>query len=187
MSLRMRFAMLAALAMVALTATTGTAAAGKAQPCQGAYSRPSKTKMRTAVAATLCVINQTRHAHGLRLFQMNGILRAIAAGQSHDMLVGGYFGDESLSGQTPMQRIEASAFGRGSTRLSVGQNIAWGDGGQSTPAAIVAAWLSSGPHREILLAPSFQDVGVGISLGAPRRTSRKAGAIYTLVLAARRG
>lgn len=185
MNWRMRVAMLGALALVAFTAMAGPAAAGRAHLCRGAYARPRKHRMRTSVAATLCMINRARHAHGLRPFRMNAALRSIAAGQSHDMRIGGYFGDNSLSGATPMQRIEASAYGRKSPRLSVGQNIAWGDAGQSTPAAIVAAWLSSGPHREILLTPSFQAVGVGISLGAPRRTHRKAGAIYTLVLAAR--
>lgn len=187
MNWRMRFAMLGALAMMAFTAMAGPAAAGRAQFCRGAYARPRKHRMRSSVAATLCVINRARHAHGLRPFRMNAALRAVASSQSHDMRVGGYFGDNSLSGATPMQRIEASAYGRGGRRLSVGQNIGWGDARGSTPAAIVAAWLSSGPHREILLTPGFQAVGVGISLGAPRKTNRKAGAIYTLVLAARGG
>ena len=101
------------------------------------------------------------------------------------MLVGGYFGDDSLSGLTPMQRVASSAYARGSTSLSVSQNIAWGDAWESTPAAIVTSWLQSGPHREALLTPGFQEVGVGISLGDPWNPSSKVGAIYTLDLAAR--
>lgn len=182
---RIRLGILAAVAMAALTAMVGPASAVGVPACPGSRSAPRKSTIKVAVGATLCVIDQARLAHRLRPFRINRALSAIAAGQSYDMLVGGYFGDDSLSGLTPMQRVEASPYARGSTSLSVSQNIAWGDRWESTPAAIVASWLSSGPHREILLAPEFQDVGIGIALGDPWNTRSHLGAIYTLDLAAR--
>lgn len=180
---RIRLAALTALAM--LTPITGTAGARGGQPCRGARLRPSKVDMATVAGATLCIVNQIRRAHHLRPFRSNSVLGSIASGQSHDMAVGGYFGDYSLAGRSPFQRVAASTYGHGSRRLSVGQNIAWGQAGASTPAAIVRTWMASPPHRKILLAPLYRDVGVGISLGAPRRAAAGFAAIYTLDLAAR--
>jgi uncharacterized protein YkwD len=181
----MSLAALAALLLATLTSMNGAAGAIAAKACPGSSAPPGRSNLPSAVGATLCVINGVRHAHHLARLRMNPVLRAIASSQSHEMLVGGYFGDDSLSGLTPMQRVESSAYARGSTRLSVGQNIAWGQAAGSTPAAIIAAWLGSAPHREILLSPAFRDIGVGISLGAPRAAAHSSGAIYTLELAAR--
>lgn len=182
---RIRVAMLAVLGMAMFTSMIGGAAAVGAEACPNARVRPGRSTIAVATSATLCLINGVRQTHHLPSFQMNGALRSIAAGQSRDMSVGDYFGDDSPSGLTPMQRVESSAYGRGSSRLDVGQNIAWGEARESTPAAIVASWLGSAPHREILLAPSFHDVGIGISLGAPSQALDHRGAIYTLDLATR--
>lgn len=172
-------------ALTVLTSMTALASAVAAQACHGARRRPSKSNVGAVAATTLCIVNQVRRAHHLSQLRMNSVLRDIAAGQSHDMRVGGYFGDNSLSGMTPMQRIAASSYAHGSRRLVVSQNIAWGKASESTPAAIVRAWMQSPPHREILLAPEYREVGVGVSLGTPRRAVAP-GAIYTLDLAARR-
>jgi uncharacterized protein YkwD len=182
---RIRLGMLAAVVSATLTATVGPTSAVGTPACRGARARPSRSTIGTAAGATLCVINQARHTYHLRPFRMNPVLRRIAAGQSHDMIMGGYFGDDSLSGLTPMQRVAASPYARSGASLSVSQNIAWGDAWESTPAAIVTAWLQSAPHREALLTPGFQEVGVGIGLGNPWNPSGKVGAIYTLDLAAR--
>lgn len=155
--------------------------------CRGVHLRPSSSNLATVTKATLCIVNEIRRAHDLKPFRMNAALRSIASGQSNAMLVGGYFGDDGLSGRTPLQRVAASAYGRHSRRLSVSQNIAWGEAGQSTPAAIVHAWMASPPHRQILLAQPYRDVGIGVSLGTPRRSSRQRGATYTLDIATRAG
>jgi uncharacterized protein YkwD len=182
---RTRLAALAALA--ALASTNGPAGAAAAQSCRGARQRPGKSSILAAAGATLCVINQLRRAHHLGALRMNSVLRTIAAGQSHDMSAGRYFGDDTPSGLTPMQRVASSSYARGSRKLAVSQNIAWGIAGASTPVAIVKSWMESGPHRAILLAPLYRDVGVGISLGAPHAAAPGHGAIYTLDLATRNG
>jgi uncharacterized protein YkwD len=153
--------------------------------CRGASVRPSRSNLATVTSATLCLVNEVRHSHHLKPFRMNAALRAIASGQSDSMLIGGYFGDDGLSGRTPLQRVATSSYGRHSRRLSVSQNIAWGQAGQATPVAIVRAWIASPPHRKILLAAPYRDVGIGVSLGTPRRSSHLRGATYTLDLATR--
>lgn len=153
--------------------------------CHGARLRPSRSNLANVTSATLCLVNGVRHFHHLEPLRMNAALRAIASGQSDSMLIGGYFGDDGLSGRTPLQRVAASSYGRHSRRLSVSQNIAWGQAGQSTPVAIVRAWLASPPHRRIMLAAGSRDAGIGVSLGTPRRSSRLRGATYTLDIATR--
>jgi uncharacterized protein YkwD len=181
---RIRPATLAAFA-VAIFCTSLSAASSAYAACRGALQPPSRSNLKVEANATLCLVNQLRRTHHLRPLRMNSALNSVAAGQSYDMLVGGYFGDDSLSGLTPMQRVEASAYGHGSARLLVAQNIAWGEEGGSAPGAIIASWLGSAPHREILLASTYENVGVGISLGVPDSTNRNAGAIYTIDLAAK--
>jgi uncharacterized protein YkwD len=183
MNRRIRLAAIAAMAMLtSMICAAGTIAA---QACRGTRQRPSRPNVATVATATLCIVNQIRHAHHLRPLRMNSVLRSIAAGQSHDMLVGGYFGDDSLSGLTPLQRVATSSYGRGSKRISVSQDIAWGLAVESTPLAIVQAWMQSAPHREILLTPLYREVGVGIGLGVPQQGTRAPGATYTLDLASR--
>lgn len=179
---RIQVAALAALAM--LTSISGTAAGARPRGCRGASLRPARANVASVAKATLCLINQVRRANRLKPVRMNSSLRAIASGQSHDMLIGGYFGDNSLSGLTPMQRIEASPFARG-RHISVGQNIAWGEEGESTPTSIVEAWMGSPPHREILLSRAYRMAGIGIGIGAIPSTGRRMAAIYTLDLATR--
>ena len=64
-----------------------------------------------------------------------------------------YFADVRPTGQTPLaldrRRPATPLTPRG---FSVGQNIGWGTGSYTTPAHIVAEWMASAPHREIILA-----------------------------------
>jgi uncharacterized protein YkwD len=48
----------------------------------------------------------------------------------------------------------------------LGENLAWGSGGQASPRAIVTNWLRSPAHRRTLLRPGFRRVGVG-AIAAP--------------------
>lgn len=120
-------------------------------------------------AATLCLTNQIRAAHGLRPLHRNGALASIATGQARDMVDGNYFGDQSLTGQTPYARVRASSYPlvRGRVRLLTAQNIGWGTGPNATPTGIVQAWMASPPHRAIILTAAYRDVGVGVAPSVP--------------------
>jgi uncharacterized protein YkwD len=48
----------------------------------------------------------------------------------------------------------------------------------STPAAIVAAWMASDGHREIILTPDMKDVDIGVRRGKPGNAGAAA-ATYT--------
>ena len=97
------------------------------------------------------------------------------------MAVHGYFEHVSPGGSTPLSRMRESGYLSSSTPgYMVGENIAWGSGSYATPAAIVAAWMASPPHRANILQREFRDTGMGVSPHLPGSfAGGQAGAIYT--------
>lgn len=155
--------------------------------CGGSSLRPSPGNMSHVVIATLCLIERERQAYHLRLLRPNSSLQRIAAGQAKDMVVGDYFGDNSLGGGTPWQRITASHYASGARRLSTAQNIGWGTDELATPAAMVNGWMLSPPHRQIMLTGGYRDIGVGVAPAAPSSlTEGLPGATYTVEFANRK-
>jgi uncharacterized protein YkwD len=167
-------------------ATAGPPAATGAH-CRGAHLRPTPTDLAAIDSATACLIDRARSAAHLRALHANPSLQRVAARQSREMVLGDYFGDDSRSGETPLQRIVATRYLRHAARVSTAQNIGWGTDAQSSPAAIVAAWMNSPPHREIMLTEEFRDVGVGVSPTAPAALAAgRSGATYTVEFGTRR-
>jgi hypothetical protein len=187
-----------ALALCALVLAAGAgvaSAAGSRSPtplpvhgwCSGSSLHPTRANMARVVVATQCLIERERLAFHRGLLHSNGSLRRIAASQAREMVVGDYFGDNSLTGWTPLQRIAKSPYGSRAKGLSTAQNIGWGTAALATPEAMVRGWMLSPPHREIMLTGGYRDVGVGVASAAPVSLTRGApGATYTVVFAARK-
>ncbi len=155
-------------------------------PCHGTHLRPSRRDARAVNAATLCLINRLRRAHGLHPLRANRALDVVAASQATSMVRGDYFADERPSGRTPMSLVAVSRYRRPTARIAVGENIAWGTGRDATPARIVATWLASPPHREVMLSPEYRDAGVSVALAVPAVLHpRGRGATYVIELGAR--
>ncbi|HYN65639.1 MAG TPA: CAP domain-containing protein [Ornithinibacter sp.] len=76
---------------------------------------------------------------------------------SEDMARRNYFSHTSLDGRSPWDRIRAQGYAYGSA-----ENIA---AGQSTPAAVMTAWMNSSGHRANILNCSNKALGVGIGKG----------------------
>jgi uncharacterized protein YkwD len=176
----------AAIAVVLVSATAAMLFASGALACKGTNLQPTRANLARVTAATLCLIEHERLAYRLDPLHSNSSLRHIGSKQASEMVIGEYFGDDSLSGWTPMQRIEASAYATSARSLSAGQNIGWGSGTLATPAAMVRAWMLSPPHREIMLSGGYRDIGVGIAPAAPQRsTEGLPGATYAVEFASR--
>jgi uncharacterized protein YkwD len=155
-------------------------------PCPGADLRPRPADTGLPEAATVCLLNGERRAHGLRPLRANGYLQAIAGEQVGGMVSWNYFADVRPSGSTPARLIKVSRYGARAAKLSTGENIGWGTGGEATPARMVAAWMHSPPHRAVILARGFRDVGVGIAAALPSALGRGShGALYAVEFAAR--
>jgi uncharacterized protein YkwD len=151
--------------------------AASAAACAGAGARPTNATLDRATDATVCLINQARAQHGLGALRSAGTLARAATAHSRDMVRRGFFSHSSPSGSTPQQRIDRTGYLDGARSWAVGETIAWGSGGLATPASIVRGWLRSFGHRAILLDGRYDDVGVGIAIGAPR--GGEGGATFT--------
>jgi uncharacterized protein YkwD len=154
--------------------------------CANANLQPRRSNLLAIDAATFCLIEQVRVAHHLQPLRYSPPLQSVATGQTRDMVAGDYFGDQSISGLTPMQRILATPYPSHAKRVNSAQNIGWATGPLATPAAMVQAWMHSIPHREIILTARFRDIGVGVTPAAPSSLARGLnGATYTLELGQR--
>jgi uncharacterized protein YkwD len=172
-----------ALAVGACLAPASAASAKKAphrsHSCLHAGAQAGQVSRRALARATLCLLNKQRHLRHLKGLKMSKRLGRAARGHSVEMARVHYFSHDSLSGASFLDRIRRSGYLHLARRWSVGENIAWGTGGLSTPRSIVRAWMHSPGHRANILQRSFRNIGIGISFGAPVRIAARSAATYT--------
>lgn len=166
---------LTAAALVAAASALIVAAPAAASNCVGADTEAaglSQTELETNVT---CLINEERAKAGVRPVQSSGSLRQAGARHAQDMVGDGYFEHTSPSGRTFIDRITNSGYMRGARRWLVGENLVWGTGWQSSPEAMVNAWMGSPAHRANLLRERFREVGVAAVRGTPFNASDDSG------------
>jgi uncharacterized protein YkwD len=174
-------------ALAAGTEATAAATPKRSTSCRGADLSPTASNSTAIGAATLCLIDRIRAAWHLGPVQANAALRAVAASQVRNMVRWDYFADVRPSGQTPLSLVAATGYRAHAASVSVAQNIAWGTGPQATPARIVAAWMTSPPHRSVILTSSFRDAGVAAIPAVPSRLGHGSyGATYAIEFGTRR-
>jgi uncharacterized protein YkwD len=115
-------------------------------------------------AQVLALVNKERASAGCGVLRSNAILVSVARAHSKDMGVHGYFDHTSRDGRSPFDRIRAAGYKGG----LMGENIA---AGQSTPAAVMDAWMHSAGHRANILNCGYKVVGIGVAKvsGSPYR------------------
>lgn len=160
----LRFATtLATAAVLAFTA----AGSAHAAPCANADVMPSHANAGKVRAATLCLLNRQRRAHGLRALHQNAKLRRAAARYVRKMVSGSFFSHDGPDGSTPVSRIRSTRYLVGARFWTVGENLAWGTGNLATPRSTVHAWMHSPEHRANILNGTYREIGIGVALGAP--------------------
>ncbi len=159
--------------------TSAKKAHHRSHSCLHTGAQAGQVSRRALARATLCLLNKQRRLHHLKGLKMSKRLGQAARGHSVEMARVHYFSHNSFSGATFLDRIRRSGYLHLARRWSVGENIAWGTGGLSTPRSIVRAWMHSPGHRANILQPSFRHIGIGISFGAPVRIAARSAATYT--------
>jgi uncharacterized protein YkwD len=150
-------------------------------PCQDTEMAPQPGDLEAARAATLCLVNQERARNDEPPLQPSAQLGQAAQGHSEEMVTADYFAHISPSGETPLQRIEATGYIPGPPAgYTVGENIAWGTLSLATPAAIVNAWIASPEHLANMLDAAYRDTAIGVSPAAPSSLAQgQPGAVYS--------
>jgi uncharacterized protein YkwD len=110
-------------------------------------------------ASVLVLLNQQRVSHGLRPLALDTKLTQAARSHSVDMLRRGYFAHDGPQGAWAV-RIRSHA-----RRAVVGEVLEYGAGHYATASGIVSAWMHSGSHRRVILAPDFKLIGIAIVVG----------------------
>ncbi|MCW3489452.1 CAP domain-containing protein [Dethiobacter alkaliphilus] len=108
--------------------------------------------------AVFQLVNVERQNHGLRPLQMDTKLFEVARVKSRDMHDNRYFSHTSPVYGSPFDMMRRFGI---SYRLA-GENIA---AGQTSPEAVVRAWMNSPGHRANILNPNFTHIGVGYHNG----------------------
>jgi uncharacterized protein YkwD len=155
--------------------------AGPTGICQDTELRPSDENLERVRAATLCLVNRERAAHGEGALQANTALRQSAQGHTDSMVAANYFEHDGPGGLTPLQRIrDAGYIYSPRVGYAVGENIGWGSAQLGTPKAVVAAWMASPGHRANILDPRYKDTAIGVSGQLPASLAHgQRGGIYT--------
>jgi uncharacterized protein YkwD len=173
---RSRLALLA-LALAAIVVPIASASAQRDQhrqphhrvvgACSASHAQVRAAAIRRSRDATLCLLNRVRARHGLRPFRLNAKLSHAARRHSRDMVRHRYFAHDSRDGRSPFDRMRATHYVPRNAAWWLGENIGWGSGTLSEPAAMVRAWMHSPAHRANILSRHFRDIGIGIAPGAP--------------------
>ena len=116
----------------------------------------------TLEAAVVAGINAQRAAAGLPPLQLDPDLAIVARERSNDMAQRGYFSHVSPTGETFSSLMQS----QGVACSWCGENIAYNNfGDDQTVAVVLSAWMASPGHRDNILNPNFNRVGVGVALG----------------------
>jgi uncharacterized protein YkwD len=153
---------------------------GHRRTCANASLRPTATNLNLIRAATLCLVDRARAAHGERSLRLNWRLNRAAQTHTASMASNNYFQHFGPGGQTPVSRMRAAGYIGRRVGYEVGENIAWGTLWDATPRVIVSAWMRSPGHRANILDRRYRDTGIGISPHPPASLAHgQAGAVYT--------
>lgn len=147
-----RFALRSAvLAAIAVAAAAALPASGSTAPA----ACPTASELETLT----CLINRERAARGLAPARVSGVLARSSRLRAAAMVRCRQF-SHTPCGQSFASPFRRVGYARGS--YSVAENIAWGTGTLGSPAATVQRWLSSPPHRRVLLAPTWRELGATV-------------------------
>jgi uncharacterized protein YkwD len=181
----MRAVLALLLLAVALTGCGGPGDAAAAKPdvdgCAGSWLRPVPANEAKVQAATLCLLNAQRVRAGAAPLTENALLQHAAELHSLDMAKRKFFEHRNPDGVQPDARIVHAGY----PPIFVGENLAWGELAQSTPADIVSLWMKSPGHRANLLEPVYREIGIGLAFAAPEVQEKpRQAAIYTTTFGA---
>jgi uncharacterized protein YkwD len=162
---------------------SGVAAPGD---CGDTSTMPTADNLAQINQMVLCLVNFQRSDNGLPPLSSNPQLQQAAEGMAAEMVQQQFFSHETPDGKTVVDRVEPTGYIPNSSDWVVGENLAWGSGGLSTPQAIVNGWMNSPGHRANILAPDYKDIGLAAAMGAPS-SSQSGGTTYVNDFGAKSG
>jgi uncharacterized YkwD family protein len=105
------------------------------------------------------LVNNERTKRGLKGLSQREDLKNMAEKKAMDMINSNYFSHTSPNYGSPFDMMKTF----GITYRYAGENIAEG---QKSPQEVMNAWMNSSGHRENILKPEYNYIGVGFYHGA---------------------
>jgi uncharacterized protein YkwD len=165
--------------LLALAFALPAGALAKCGPAADVDPAAPGASLRSARAATLCLLNHERRARHVGRLRFNGKLALAGLRHARDMVKNHYFSHDALSGEDFVQRIMNTHYVPASASWFLGENLAWGELYKSTPRQIVHAWMASPLHRRNILTRGFHEIGIAVVVGGPVTSAREAATYAT--------
>lgn len=107
----------------------------------------------------LQLVNLERAERDLQPLLVNPVLSKIAENYACRLIEGGFFGHEDpLNGYGALERAATAKY----MFYAIGENLA---AGPQTSAEVMKAWMDSPPHRDLILDPSWREIGIAVRNG----------------------
>jgi uncharacterized protein YkwD len=136
----------------------------KTSPCGEVGLRAAELGLERTRELTLCLLNAERAREGVAPLRYDARLELASQRHSDDMVRRDFFEHDTPEGVEPYERMLAAGYA--ATNAFTGENIARGEGAESSPVEVMDSWMRSPPHREAILHPQYVEVGVGVAVGA---------------------
>lgn len=130
-------------------------------------SHTNKTKPTEVVKETLnyeineakliTKINTVRIKYGRKTLKIHPLLMKSAQLKANDLIENNYFEHDRLNGQATWIFFEKAGY----DYSEAGENLAKNFLQLEREKAIVRAWLVSPKHREVMLSPDYEEIGIG--------------------------
>src|SRR5258706_4375997 len=135
--------------LLAALALGGAPSASASTVCASADALPLVASSAKLTNAATCLVNQERTRRGLLPLRLNKRLTKAAKGHANDMVSRDYFSHDTIDGSNFVKRIRRAGY----KGLTLGEDLAWGDGTLGTARSIVRSWMNSPGHRANILSP----------------------------------
>jgi len=118
----------------------------------------SNDNISTNAQEIITLTNQYREQEGLNKLQSNARLTQAAINKAHDLLINQYFSHTSPEGKKFSQWIKEVDY----KYFYVGENLAIDF---TSSNEVFKAWLNSPTHKENIIKPQYQEIGVAVIEG----------------------
>jgi uncharacterized protein YkwD len=133
---------------------------GWAEPEKPSVKEDGPPKLSKELQKVLELTNEARAGEKLPALKLNAALCKAAQAHSANMARQGKM-EHVLDGKNPAQRVEAAGY----DYAKVGENIAAGANGPPVEA-IFKSWMESQHHKDNILNPKYQEIGLGLAADA---------------------
>jgi len=151
-----------------MLAALSSAAPAHAADCPFADSDASSATTQQLSDATICLLNEQRAAAGLGPLTASAPLGTTAQHYAEYMVSDAHFAHMDESGHNVVYRVLSTDPALANRWVVLGENLGWGTYSLATPRSMVEGWMNSPTHRDNILYPQFDEIGVGITSGAPQ-------------------